>query len=87
MAKLAKDQKDYEDLGGNIPPRPNSMISSANFSPKTTSVKEYRASQFDFSSTRPRWVNRDISHEPAYMRLSDGFKKVFEDAKVQIKIS
>lgn len=85
MAKINKDKNDYEELGGNIPPRVNSMTTFLKSSPKNTSVKEYRASLFDFSSTCPRWVNRDVNQESGYMRLSDGFKKVFENAKVYVE--
>eukprot|EP00826_Nyctotherus_ovalis_P064424 TRINITY_DN9449_c0_g1_i23.p1 TRINITY_DN9449_c0_g1~~TRINITY_DN9449_c0_g1_i23.p1 ORF type:complete len:258 (+),score=57.56 TRINITY_DN9449_c0_g1_i23:41-814(+) len=84
MAREGKDQRDFEDLGGNVPPIKPTLVYLSTVSPKT-SLKEYRSSQFDFSSTRPRWTSRDVKHEAEYMTLSDGFKKVFDDAKVTLR--
>lgn len=76
---MTRDAKDFEAYGGTIPPRPSSVS-------KTTKAeftqKEHKASQFDFSATQHRWVNRTVSQEPGYERLSDGFKRLFNDKKV-----
>jgi len=82
MAKSGRDQRDFEELGGNVPPIKANMGYYTTFSPKT-SLKDYRSSLFDFSATKPRWTSRDVKHEPGYMSLSNGFKKILENAKVR----
>jgi len=73
---MTRDVNDFEAYGGTVLPRSNSVSKS------TSTQKEHKASQFDFSATQHRWVNRDLSQEPGYQRLSNGFKKLFNDRKV-----
>ena len=83
MVEIIRDKLDYEAYGGNIPVRCSSVTPSRlDCYNKVVSPKENSAKQFDMSSTKSRWVNRDLSQFPEYKRLSDRFKNILESPKV-----
>lgn len=83
---MTKDINDYDAYGGNIPPRAKSVASyHKNYMTPIVSEKEYRANQFDFTATQSRWVNRDLTQESVYSKLSDGFKKLFNNSRVRFQ--
>ena len=80
ILKLKRDVSDFDEYGGKVAPRSNSVL-SRNYKPQV-SLREYRADQYDFTDAMPRWVNRDVKNEPGYKFLSTKFKKLFDNNKV-----
>ena len=81
--KVVRDSHDFENYGGTIAPRPNSVETlTVGMSKTLLSEKEHRANQFDFSATQARWVNRDLTQTPGYQTLSEGFRKTLMNTKV-----
>eukprot|EP00826_Nyctotherus_ovalis_P019296 TRINITY_DN15928_c0_g1_i1.p1 TRINITY_DN15928_c0_g1~~TRINITY_DN15928_c0_g1_i1.p1 ORF type:complete len:139 (+),score=2.75 TRINITY_DN15928_c0_g1_i1:343-759(+) len=80
VVKLKRDAIDFEEYGGTVAPRSNSVLSRNH--KQSVSLREYRADQYDFTEAMPRWVNRDAKQDPAYKFLSTKFKKLFDNSKV-----
>ena len=79
---MNKDKIDFEKFGGTVPPRPKSVDPYKRDG--VISEQEYRSSHFNFDSSRFHWVNRDITQEPGYKKLSETFRKLFETKKVNM---
>lgn len=77
MMKVNRDEVDYENYGGNIAPRPNTE-----FNNEIISEKEHRANLYDFSATRSKWVNKDLTGTSSFQSLSPGFQRTFLTARV-----
>ena len=81
--KVVRDSHDFDNYGGTIAPRPNSVMSpTVGISKALLSEKEHRANQFDFSGTQSKWVNRDLTQTPGYQTLSEGFRKTLMNTNV-----
>lgn len=80
VVKLKRDAIDFEEYGGTVAPRSNSVLPRNH--KQSVSLREYRADQYDFTEAMPRWVNRDPKQCPAYKFLSTRFKKLFDSSKV-----
>lgn len=79
---MGRDKDDFANYGGDVAPRPGSVIESTALR-GPVSEREHLAGQFDFSATQHRWVNKDVTQAPEYKSLSQGFQKVFENSKVR----
>lgn len=83
MTGVVRDAKDYEEYGGNLPPRPASVVGATQHSIKSpVSEKEQRAGCYDFNSTKSKWVNKDLTQTPEYKALPEGFKRTLGTIKV-----
>eukprot|EP00831_Metopus_contortus_P006030 TRINITY_DN12274_c0_g1_i2.p1 TRINITY_DN12274_c0_g1~~TRINITY_DN12274_c0_g1_i2.p1 ORF type:complete len:244 (+),score=42.79 TRINITY_DN12274_c0_g1_i2:129-860(+) len=69
---VARDLNDYHNLGGDIEPRPHNTSTLKLSIP--IAEREHRAGLYDFSSTKSKWVNRDMSQNEGFARLSTGFQ-------------
>ncbi len=81
--KVMRDVKDFDGYGGTLAPRPMSVSGTPGATVRQGPVgeREHKADQFDFSGTQHRWVNRDMTQTAGYQTLSDGFKRVFDNAR------
>jgi hypothetical protein len=81
MMKVHKDAMDYENYGGNIAPRPNSVEPSGQIK-GVVSEKEHKASLYDFASTQAKWINKDLTDTADFKAMSPGFQRLLTPAKV-----
>ena len=83
MMKVIRDEKDFIEYGGDIPPNLDAKCSNTfnnTATNKPISEREHRAELFDFAATKTKWANNDLTGTLLYKSLSNGFQRAIGTA-------